>query len=177
MSAMASQNIGVLIVNSTVWCRLKNTSKLRVTGLCDGNSAMTSWFPAQRAIHAENVSIWWRHDNLVGFSRMHSAIRPAHSEVHPVSQVSYRYSKSKGSVGLLMPRGSCHVHSVAGKNPQVPGYLGLLANHDDVIKWKHFPRNWPFVRGIHRSRWIPRTMASDAELWCFLWSASEYTID
>ena len=23
--------------------------------------------------------------------------------------------------------------------------------HDDGIKWKHFPRNWPFVRGIHRS--------------------------
>ena len=23
--------------------------------------------------------------------------------------------------------------------------------HDDVIKWKHFPRYWPFVRGSHRS--------------------------
>ena len=23
--------------------------------------------------------------------------------------------------------------------------------HDDVIKWKHFPRNWPFVREIQRS--------------------------
>ena len=23
--------------------------------------------------------------------------------------------------------------------------------HDDVIKWKHFPHYWPFVRGIHRS--------------------------
>ena len=23
--------------------------------------------------------------------------------------------------------------------------------HDDVIKWKHFPRYCPFVRGIHRS--------------------------
>ena len=23
--------------------------------------------------------------------------------------------------------------------------------HDDVIKWKHFPRCWPFVGGIHRS--------------------------
>ena len=23
--------------------------------------------------------------------------------------------------------------------------------HDDVIKWKHFPRHWTFVRGIHRS--------------------------
>ena len=24
------------------------------------------------------------------------------------------------------------------------------SNHDDVIKWKHFPRYWPFVWGIHR---------------------------
>ena len=23
--------------------------------------------------------------------------------------------------------------------------------HIDVIKWKHFPRYWPFVQGIHRS--------------------------
>ena len=45
--------------------------------------------------------------------------------------------------------------------------------HDDVIKWKHFPRNWPFVRRIHRSPVNSRTKASDAELWCFLWSASE----
>ena len=34
---------------------------------------------------------------------------------------------------------------------------------DDVIKRKHFPRNWSFVWGIHRSRWIPHTKASDAE--------------
>ena len=27
----------------------------------------------------------------------------------------------------------------------------LLTVHDNVIKWKHFPRYWPFVRGIHRS--------------------------
>ena len=26
---------------------------------------------------------------------------------------------------------------------------------------EHFPRNWPFVWGIHRDRWIPRTKASD----------------
>ena len=29
--------------------------------------------------------------------------------------------------------------------------------HDYVIKWKHFPRNWPFMRGTHRSRWLPYT--------------------
>ena len=27
----------------------------------------------------------------------------------------------------------------------------VSAQHDDVIKWKHFLRYWPFVRGIHRS--------------------------
>ena len=48
-----------------------------------------------------------------------------------------------------------------------------LVRHDDVIKWKHFPRNWPFVWGTHRFRWIPHTKARDAELWCFLWSGSE----
>ena len=26
-----------------------------------------------------------------------------------------------------------------------------LYGHDDVIKWKHLPRHWPFVWGIHRS--------------------------
>ena len=28
----------------------------------------------------------------------------------------------------------------------------LVCYHDDVIKWKHSPRHWPFVRGIHRSQ-------------------------
>ena len=27
----------------------------------------------------------------------------------------------------------------------------LTDTHDDVIKWKHFQRYWPSVRGIHRS--------------------------
>ena len=27
----------------------------------------------------------------------------------------------------------------------------LMHVYHDVIKWKHFPRYWPFVRGIHRS--------------------------
>ena len=31
------------------------------------------------------------------------------------------------------------------------GLNSLLVIHDDVIKWKHFPRYWPFARGIHRS--------------------------
>ena len=30
------------------------------------------------------------------------------------------------------------------------GFVVFLI-HDDVTKWKHFPRYWSFVRGIHRS--------------------------
>ena len=40
--------------------RLQKTSKLRVTGLCEGNSPVAGEFPAQRASNMENVSIWWR---------------------------------------------------------------------------------------------------------------------
>ena len=39
----------------------KKTSKGRVTGLCVGNSAGTSEFPARMTCNAENVSIWWHH--------------------------------------------------------------------------------------------------------------------
>ena len=48
--------------------RSKKTSKLRVTGLCAGNSPRTGEFPAQMASNAENVSIWWRHHDLLCFS-------------------------------------------------------------------------------------------------------------
>ena len=41
--------------------RSQKAAKLRVTGLCAGNSPVTGEFPAQSASNAENVSIWWRH--------------------------------------------------------------------------------------------------------------------
>ena len=41
--------------------RSKKTWKLRVTGLCEGNSPVTGEFPAQSTSNAGNVSIWWRH--------------------------------------------------------------------------------------------------------------------
>ena len=29
--------------------------------------------------------------------------------------------------------------------------LVVLLYHDDILKWKHFPRYWPFVWGIHQT--------------------------
>ena len=53
-----------------------------------------------------------------------------------------------------------HVHwwecpySIMGSFPVVDIPAIYLSNcmhsHDDAIKWKHLPRNWPFVRGIPR---------------------------
>ena len=45
-------------------------------------------------------------------------------------------------------QGSClFIHELPTFSPD----LTLKVIHDDVIKWKHFPRYWSFVRGIHRS--------------------------
>ena len=42
--------------------------------------------------------------------------------------------------------------------------------HDDVIKWKYFPRYWPFVLGIHRSRWIPHTKTREALMFSLIYT-------
>ena len=52
-----------------------------------------------------------------------------------------------------------------------------LVLHDDVIKWKHFPRYWPFVREIHRSpmnsphkgQWRGALMFSLICVWIITW--------
>ena len=49
--------------------RSKKTPKLRVIGLCAGNSSVTSEFPAQMAINADNVSIWRRHHIIIALRR------------------------------------------------------------------------------------------------------------
>ena len=67
--------------------RLKKTSKLRVTGLCAGNSPVTGEFLAQMASNAENVSIWWRHhgvgtthDNACNIRSIFSSLSSSYSQ-------------------------------------------------------------------------------------------------
>ena len=53
----------------------------------------------------------------------------------------------------------------------------LRITHDDVIRWKHFSRYWPFVRGIHRSlvnsphkgQWRGALMFSLICVWINVW--------
>ena len=56
------------LLNRLLRRRSKKISKLRVTGLCEGNSPGTGEFPVQRVSNAENVSIWWRHHFIYSHS-------------------------------------------------------------------------------------------------------------
>ena len=47
-------------------------------------------------------------------------------------------------LSLLTMHHEWNWHAIVQSSPT------YVHTHDDVIKWKHFPRNWPFVRGIHR---------------------------
>ena len=77
MSTMGSQITGILIVYSTVCSgvlivystvcsgRSKKTPKIRVTGLCEGNSPVTGEFPA--VIPPNPVLVFGWHIHLLGF--------------------------------------------------------------------------------------------------------------
>ena len=63
----------------------------------------------------------------------------------------YRYNCFSASEVTLGDTGNCTM-----RNHKNWWYLHNKWNttrltHDDVIKWKYYPRYWPFVWGIHRS--------------------------
>ena len=84
-------------------CISKKTSKLRVTGLCVGNSPVTVEFPAQSACNAENGSIWWRHHVLAQY--MTKALKRRHGK-HTVSKLPIRQQDiiSQEPINTLRPR-------------------------------------------------------------------------
>ena len=63
-NGVSSQQPHHCLLNRLFRHRSNETSKLRVTGLCVGNSPVAGEFPAQMASDAENVSIWWRHNEF-----------------------------------------------------------------------------------------------------------------
>ena len=54
-------------------------------------------------------------------------------------------------------------HPIGPPPWQLPGVIHKLpTDHDDVNKWRHFPRYWPFVWGIH---WSPVNSPHKGQ-WC-----------
>ena len=66
-------------------------------------------------------------------------------------------------------------------------YLGIQSCamytclYASMSRWRHQKETFSELLALWGEstgdRWIPLTKASDAELWCFLWSAPEQTVD
>ena len=71
---------------------------------------------------------------------------------HPVSRVQVCY----GELTVMLLTFVIHAIQIMEKlaSPWYWAHKGRRLDaiyHEDVIKWKYFPRNWSFVRGVHRS--------------------------
>ena len=114
--------------------------------LC-GEFTGTGEFPAQMASNAENVSIWWRYHAVCLWMRNYIPHKTMDMTTEPypnlINKRGVKYVSNLIRRMLTSPNGNIF---------RVTGHLcGEFTGH----------------------RWIPPTNARDAELWCFLWSASE----
>ena len=125
--------------------RSKKTSKLRVTGLCAGNSPGTGEFPAQRASDAENVSIWWRHHENDIF-----VTSPL------VSIIMFACSKRYVSVYMYF------VWTLISALYQASRLIISYRRHS----MEAHSAFWPFVMGIKRSP-VRVKWTSNTDLWYF----------
>ena len=112
------------------------------------------------------ISLWWIHvcvsNHLPGYSPytgaqwsnleryvwkiLHTNIRPKQLTKHICAVSIVGHFTQQPFLGIPVP-----CPAVKSKEPIGRSGMDSTCTHDDVIKWKHFPRNWPFVRGIHRS--------------------------
>ena len=94
------------------------------------------WIPTQIPSNAENVSIWWRHHDCAVCLQ---AVTEKVTRITWIYQLLCRYHIFN----------HCPTAAVTPNGARTSA--DIILTHDDVIKWKHFPRYWPFVWGIHRS--------------------------
>ena len=88
------------------------------------------------------------------FRKMNTKMSPAkwRSFFLGLSVLSYGchlLSMPKSEINCVSKRSRCLPKSVPLLSPPMHGQKCRI--HDDVIKWNHFSRYWPFVWGIHRS--------------------------
>ena len=97
------------LLNRVLRRRSKKTSKLRVTGLCAGNSPGTGEFPAEMASYAENVSIWWRqHGSSIPCQCVHHHTSRHYKQV--VSDVWQGYLDNLRNSGHLESHQGHYIH-------------------------------------------------------------------
>ena len=162
-----------LSVTVYAWWRHQMETFSALLALCTGNSPVTGEFPTQRPVtrsfgaffdlllnkrlSKQSWGWWfempsrslWRHCNGNMYMKVHGLINVL------FSHYSFLYADTQRSSGwlplLLLKTLKVRINVPNDDQDSHPYNFPLLCMHDNVIKWKHFPRYWPFVRGIHRS--------------------------
>ena len=176
-----------------LWCRIyhqiSNISRNLVAHKID-----EIWKKALRC----SWSIAWRHccnyifDSTPGFNRLHQDNYKTRGELcifwwfvasyiryltvlsltrhHHYNQMVPKFEYSGGIMQRdIMWKGfPCHDFTICFSS-KAPCLI-----HDDVIKWKHFPRYWPLVRRIHRSPVNSPHKGQSRAVLMFSLSAPEY---
>ena len=147
MGPMASPITSLTLVYSTVYSGAdqRNIKAPRHWPLC-GEFTGDRWIPRTRASNAENVSIWWRHHD---WRLIKTNICISERDIENLPYTHAKIKHSKRAIVVTEYIAAYQSQSWKKYNPACNSKMYLV--HDDVIKWKHFPRYWPFVRGIHRS--------------------------
>ena len=150
--------------------------------LC-GEFTGTGEFPAQRASYAENISIWWCHHD----SRRKLFVNIMVGEGEVDFKWRFEYKKKckivgnlRRDMGVLLDFKISPLHYricilfniVLDWNAIYRVIIMITSLNGNIFRvtgplWGEFTGHW----------WIPLTKASNAELWCFLWSAPEQTVE
>ena len=132
----------------SLWCHQMETFSA-LLALCEGNPPVTGWFPSQSSgTISFDVSFDLRLNKHLNKIRNAGNLRRHRAHF----DVSVMVCNMSHDMGNLLQNGfivRCFVDVIL--LPVLRILKSVYPNHDDVIKWKHFPRYWPFVRGIHRS--------------------------
>ena len=141
----------------------------RVTGPLWGKSTVYRWFPLTKANGAD---LWCflrcapekdviANNRDVGDSRRHGA----HCDVTVMTCPKLNWCVMQISIEKT-------VYMYVGWHIRTPCFHKMTSSNGTIFRITG-PLRWESTG----HRWIPLSKASDAELWCFLWSAPEQTVE
>ena len=147
--------------NHLFGCRSKKTSKLRVTGLCAGNSPGSGELSAQMASNAENNSIWWRH-HVRSWARASKMWRR-----YLISSTNYTVDRSASMhnpyTNTLVILTEIHLMSSPSvvKEPHV-FYVKQIFSFDGYVSWTYIYTLWRHT-SVYVTSWVTTIIWHDVQ--------------
>ena len=129
------------------WWRHQMETFSALLAICAGNSPVTGEFHAQRPV----TRIFDFFSDLM-FSLICAWIKGCVNNREAADLRCHLARYDVILMGIFYQCGSATIHFIPAEGASLFNHISQSSSvHVDGIKWKHFPRYWPFVRGIHRS--------------------------